>query len=371
VIVLAVLFWLSAGLLIYTHVGYPVVLWLLARMKGARPRAFVRDLPSVSLIVAAYDEEDVIAAKVRNALELDYPREKLEVIVASDGSSDSTTRLAGEAGADSVLDLPRAGKVQAQDIAVEGATGEIVAFSDANSLWAPDALRALVAALADPDVGYVCGQVRFTRSADGTNEEGAYWRYEMAVRTFESQLGGITAGNGAIYAMRRRDYEFGDPFTGDLTLPYKLARRGLRAVYEPNALAEEPMVPTLEGEFRRKRRMMSRAWGIILRGGMLSPRGYPPLFAFELASHRLLRYISPFLHLLAFGTNIALLDSGWIYWVTFAIQVAFFAAAALGPFVPSRLTRLPYYYVLVTGSIALGLWDWARRGSPLLWEKAR
>jgi cellulose synthase/poly-beta-1,6-N-acetylglucosamine synthase-like glycosyltransferase len=217
----------------------------------------------------------------------------------------------------------------------------------------------------------VCGQVRFTRSADGTNEEGAYWRYEMAVRTFESRLGGITAGNGAIYAMRRADYEFGDPFTGDLTLPYKLARRGLRAVYEPNALAEEPMVPTLEGEFRRKRRMMSRAWGIILRGDMLDPRGYPPLFAFELASHRLLRYVSPFLHLLAFATNIALLGSGWVYWVTFAFQLAFFAAAALGPFVPSRLTRLPYYYVLVTGSIAVGLWDHLRRGSPLLWEKTR
>ena len=370
-IVVAVLFWLAAALLVYTHVGYPLVLWLLARLKARRPHAFVRELPKVSLIVAAYDEEAVIADKVRNALELDYPPDRLELIVASDGSTDDTVRLAGEAGAHAVLDLPRAGKAQAQDIAVDGATGEVLAFSDANSLWAPDALRALVAALADPAVGYVCGQLRFTRSEGDTNEEGAYWRYEMAVRTFESQLGGITAGNGAIYAMRRGDYEFGDPFTGDLTLPYKLARRGLRAVYEPNALAEEPMVPTLEGEFRRKRRMMSRAWGIILRGGMLSPRGYPPLFAFELASHRLLRYISPFLHLLAFGTNIALLGRGWVYWVTFAIQVAFFAAAALGPFVPSRLTRVPYYYVLVTGSIAVGLWDYLRRGSPLVWEKAR
>jgi cellulose synthase/poly-beta-1,6-N-acetylglucosamine synthase-like glycosyltransferase len=370
-IVLEVLFWLSAGLLIYTHVGYPLVLLLLARLKRGGPRAFVRELPSVSLIVAAYDEEAVITEKVLNALELDYPPDKLELIVASDGSADETVRLAGEAGAHTVLDLPRAGKAQAQDIAVEGATGDVVAFSDANSLWAPDALRALVAPLADPDVGYVCGQVRFTRSAGDTNEEGAYWRYEMAVRTYESQLGGITAGNGAIYAMRRSDYEFGDPFTGDLTLPFKLARRGLRAVYEPNALAEEPMVPTLEGEFRRKRRMMSRAWGIILRGEMLNPRGYPPLFAFELASHRLLRYLSPFLHLIALGANIALLGRGWVYWVTFGFQMAFYLAAALGPFVPSRLTRLPYYYVLVTGSIAVGLWDYVRRGSPLVWQKAR
>ena len=368
---LAVLFWLSAGLLIYAHVGYPLLLWLLARLKHTGPRAFVRDLPKVSLIVAAYDEEAVIAGKVRNALELDYPAEKLELIVASDGSTDQTVHLAGEAGAHSVLDLPRAGKAQAQDIAVEGATGDVVAFSDANSLWAPDALRALVTPLADPDVGYVCGQVRFTRSADDTNEEGAYWRYEMAVRTFESRLGGITAGNGAIYAMRRRDYEFGDPFSGDLTLPFKLARRGLRALYEPNALAQEPMVPTLEGEFRRKRRMMSRAFGTVLRGGMLNPRGYSPLFAFELASHRLIRYASPFLHLVALGTNIALLGQGWVYAVTLAAQGVFLLAAALGAFVPLRPLRLAYYYLVVTASIAVGFVDWARGGAPLGWEKER
>jgi hypothetical protein len=130
------------------------------------------------------------------------------------------------------------------------------------------------------------------------------------------------------------------------------------------------MVPTLEGEFRRKRRMMSRAWGTILRGGMLSPRGYRPLFAFELASHRLLRYASPFLHLVALGTNIALIGDGWVYTLTLALQVAFFVAAALGAVVPFRPARLAYYYVLVTGSIALGFWDWARGGAPLVWEKA-
>jgi cellulose synthase/poly-beta-1,6-N-acetylglucosamine synthase-like glycosyltransferase len=366
---MSIVFWVSIGLLVYTHVGYPLVLWLLARVKRTLTLpAAAEELPSVSLIIAAYDEEAVIGDKVRNALALAYPRERLELIVASDGSTDRTVELAREAGADVVLDLPRGGKAKAQDAAVEKARGDIVAFSDANSLWAPDALHALVAPLSDADVGYVCGQVRFTRAAGATNQEGAYWRYEMAVRSLESRLGGITAGNGAIYAMRRYDYVYGDPFTGDLTLPFRMARRGLRAVYVAEALAEEPMVPTLEGEFRRKRRMMSRAWGIILRGGMLSPR-YPPLFAFELASHRLLRYISPFLHLVALGTNIALLGHGWVYTVTLALQGAFFLAAALGPFVPLRITRLPYYYVLVTASIAVGLWDWARGGSPLIWEK--
>ncbi len=369
----AIVFWCSAFLLVYTHAGYPLVLWALARLR--RTRGFAEappgELPSVSLVVAAYDEEAVIEEKVRNALALDYPRERLELIVASDGSGDRTAELARAAGADLVLDLPRVGKAAAQDEAVARARGELVAFSDANSLWAPEALRRLVAPLADPRVGYVCGQLRFSAIAGATNQEGAYWRYEMAVRSLESRLGGITAGNGAIYALRRSDYEAGDPYTGDLSLPFRMAKRGKRAVYAAGALAEEPMVPTLEGEFRRKRRMMARAWGTVLRGGLLSPRGYPPLFAFELASHRVLRYGSPFLHLVALGANAALIGHGAVYAVTLGIQIAFLFAALLGALLPLRPLRLAYYYALVTGSIAVGFVDWVRGGAPLVWEKER
>ena len=369
---LAIVFWCSLGLLVYTHAGYPLALWLIGRTRrgGSLPDE-VREPPSVSLVVAAYDEGGVIEAKVRNALALDYPRERLELIVASDGSDDRTAELARGAGADVVLDLPRVGKAAAQDAAVENARGEIVAFSDANSLWEPEALRRLVAPLADPTVGYVCGQVRFTADAGAANQEGAYWRYEMAVRSLESRLGGITAGNGAIYALRRFHYKPGDPYTGDLSLPFRMARRGLRSVYAAGALASEPMVQSLEGEFRRKRRMMSRAFGTVLRGGMLNPRGYSPLFAFELVSHRLIRYASPLLHVIALGTNIALLGQGWVYAVTLALQGAFFAAAALGAFVPLRAFRLAYYYALVTASIAVGFVDWMRHGAPLVWEKER
>jgi cellulose synthase/poly-beta-1,6-N-acetylglucosamine synthase-like glycosyltransferase len=373
VLAVAILFWCSAGLLVYTHAGYPAALLLLSRLRRPRPlpEAGGAELPSVTLVVAAYDEGPVIGDKVRNALALDYPRERLELIVASDGSSDRTAELARAAGADVVLDLPRVGKAQAQDEAVERARGELVAFSDANSLWAPDALTRLVAPFADRSVGYACGQVRFSARAGATNEEGAYWRYEMAVRSLESGLGGITAGNGAIYALRRAHYEAGDPYTGDLSLPFRMARRGLRSVYVPGALAEEPMVPTLEGEFRRKRRMMSRAWGTVLRGGMLSPRGYAPLFAFELASHRLIRYASPFLHLVALAANVALIGQGWVYTATLGLQLAFVVAAVLGAFAPLRPLRLAYYYVLVTGSIAAGFVDWLRGGAPLVWEKER
>jgi len=380
-IALEVIFWLCAGLIVYTHAGYPLVLALLIPL---RRRADMSThgrhigpsaggsgaLPAVSLIVPAYDEEGVIAAKVANALALDYPRERLELIVASDGSTDATAERARAAGADLVLELPPGGKVAALNAAAERATGELFAFSDANSAWAPDALRRLVEPFADPAVGYACGQVRFVDEGGG-NLEGAYWRYEMALREMESELGGITAGNGAIYAVRRETYlPLAPSGSHDLSFPFELAKRGRRSLYVPAARAEEKMVPTLEGEFARKRRMMVGLWDIVVGEGMLSPRGYSPLFAFELVSHRLLRYLSPALHLLALLANLILLDQGWIYVATLIAQAGLLAAAALGrrwPLLPLRFAR---YYLLTTAAIAAGLWDRRRQGPGGRWEKA-
>jgi cellulose synthase/poly-beta-1,6-N-acetylglucosamine synthase-like glycosyltransferase len=420
----ATLFWLCAGLIVYTHAGYPIALRALLALRrhpvetwpglaeddpahpppsrratgdasalspapatdsaasSVRPGIAgshgspagtvtpLATLPSVSLIVPAYDEEEVIAAKVANALALDYPRERLQLIVASDGSSDATVERARAAGADLVLELPPGGKIAALNAAAEQATGELLAFSDANSAWAPDALRRLLEPFADPTVGYVCGQVRFTDEG-GSNLEGAYWRYEMAVRSMESALGGITAGNGAIYAVRCDAYlPLAPSGSHDLSFPFELAKRGLRSLYAPAARAEEKMVPTMEGEFARKRRMMVGLWDIVVGEGMLSPRGYSPLFAFELASHRLLRYLSPALHLVVLGTNVALLGQGTIYIVTFAAQLALIAAALLARRYPLAPLRIARYYVMTTASIAAGLWDRWRHGSTGRWEKA-
>jgi len=376
---LEIAFWTSVALLVHTHLTYPAALWLIARLRG-RSRAAVGggaaeggteegEAPHVTLIVAAHDEEEVIARKLRNARDLDYPRDRLEVIVASDGSEDRTVQLAREGGAHVVLDLPRAGKVAAQNAAVERASGELLAFSDANAFWAPDALRRLVAAFADPRVGYVCGQVRLIADGAGT-EEGAYWRYEMAVRTLESDLGGVTAGNGAIYATRPDSYIELDSSRGhDLCFPFAMTKQGWRALYAPAAVAEERMAPTVGGEFGRKRRMMARTWGVVLRDGMLSPRGYGPLYWFQMLSHRALRYAAPFLHLLALGTNVALLGEGAVYAVTLAIQLALLAAAALGALVPLRPLRLANYYAMVEGSILAGLWDRLRSRTAVTWEK--
>jgi hypothetical protein len=329
------------------------------------------------VIVAAHDEQAVIAAKVRDALGLDYPRALLEVIVACDGCSDETAARAREAGADLVLELARGGKIRAQDAAVERARGEVVAFSDANAAWQPDAARALVGAFADARVGYACGQVRFTRAADAgsgaPNQEGSYWRYELAVRELESRLCSITAGNGAIYATRRDAYMVVDPVMGhDLALPFKMVKRGLRAVYVPQARADEKMVPSLAGEFARKRRMMSHTWPIVLRGGMLSPRGYPPAYALMIFSHRVLRYCTPALHVLALAANVALLaiGAGALYWLTLALQLALALAALLGGALRARPLLLARYYVLTTASPAAGLWDWLRGGTSAWWDAA-
>jgi cellulose synthase/poly-beta-1,6-N-acetylglucosamine synthase-like glycosyltransferase len=375
----AILFWLSAGLLVYTHLGYPLLLrallharrfHLLGPSEGPKGGNEGEGGGIVSLIVPAYDEEEVIAAKVANALALDFPRERLQIVVASDGSTDATVERAREAGADLVLDLPPGGKVAALNAAVAQAGGEVLAFSDANSNWAPDALARLVSPLADPAVGYVCGQVRFL-DAGGDNLEGAYWRYEMAVREMESALAGITAGNGAIYAVRRDSYlPLAASGSHDLSFPFALAKRGLRSLYEPAARAEEKMVPTLEGELARKRRMMVGLWDIVVGEGMASPRGYAPLYAFEIASHRLLRYLSPLLHLVAFLANAVLLGSGWVYVLTLALQVALIAAAVFGRYLPLAPFRIARYYTMTTLAIAAGTWDRLRHGPAGRWEKA-
>jgi cellulose synthase/poly-beta-1,6-N-acetylglucosamine synthase-like glycosyltransferase len=369
---LEIVFWGCVAAILYTHAGYPLALRTLLAMRRKptlRPGTW-EEPPTVSLIVAAYDEEEVIAAKVADALALDYPRERLQLIVASDGSADATAERARAAGADLVLELPRGGKLAAQDAAAERASGEILAFSDANSAWSPDALRHLVEPFADPAVGYACGQVRFL-DPEGGNIEGAYWRYEMALREMESGLAGVTAGNGAIYAVRRDAYlPLGPAGSHDLSLPFLLAKRARRSLYVPWAAATEKMAPTVEGEFARKRRMMVGLWDIVAREGMLSPRGYPPLYAFEIASHRLLRYATPLLHLLALAANVALLGEGWVYAATLAAQLGLLAAGLLGRLLPLAPLRVARYYLLTTASIPAGLWDRLRHGPGGQWEKA-
>ena len=371
---LQAVFWVAAGLLVYAQVGYAL---LLAALAAARrplpPSTAIEAVPPVSLIVAAYREEAEIAAKIADVRRLQYPPDRLEVIVCCDGCDDATAQRAREAGADRVLELPRTGKTGAQNAGAREARGEVLAFSDANSRWRPAALRELVAPFADPQVGYVCGRLELLDQR-GNNQEGLYWRYETALRALESRLASVTAGNGAIYATRREAYVELDPSSShDLAFPFTMVKHGWRAVFSPAAIAMETTLPTIEGEFARKRRMMRRGWPIVLRGGMLSPRGYGPLYAVMIASHRVLRYVTPFLHLAALATNVALVvtGAGLVYGVTLGAQLALLAAAALAGVLPRRPLLVARYYVVTTASVAAGLWDWLRRGRLPGWESER
>jgi len=359
-------FRLAAALIGWTAVGYPLALKLAARLRepGTPPELpgdGDADLPTVALIVPAYAEAEVIAGKVANALALDYPREKLQIVVACDGSPDQTAERARQAGADLVLELPRGGKVVAQDTAVAVTDADVVAFSDANSEWEPEALRRLVQPLlADAAVGYVCGRVTFINPEGGSNQEGRYWTYEMAMRERESELCSVTAGNGAIYAVRREAYVCVDPRMGhDLKLPFTLVRDGWLALETAEARAIERMVPSVEGEAARKRRMMSHAWTIVLRGGLLDPRGWPPVYTAMMISHRWLRYASPLLHLVA-------LLSAPRRWKL--VQVAVLGVALSPRPLPFPGVRALRYYVLMQRSTLLGLVDHLREGTEAGWE---
>ena len=358
-IVLVVAFWASLAALAWTHVLYPLAARALAAVR-TRPVRTGGELPSVTVIVAAHNEEAVIERRIENLRALDYPKEKLEIVVTSDASTDRTDDLASRAGA-RVVTNPRGGKVAAQDNAVRQTTGDVVAFTDANSTWAPDALQKLVRVFADPDVGYVCGRLN-VQAGDGNNKEGVYWRYELAVRSAESRLDSITGGNGSIYAVRRSDYVEVDPrFGHDLSLPYLMVQRGRRAVYEPAANAFEQATPTNEDEYRRKVRMFEHCWAIVLEGKML--RRLRPVYLVEILSHRHLRYASGLLHLVLLGTSIALLGHGTIYAVVLGLQLGVLAAALVG-------VGLPRYYVLVTWATVQSLVNYLRHGVPTTWDAA-
>jgi len=353
------LFWAATAALVWTHVAYPAVVIALARGKGARPEGEV--LPTVTVVVAAHNEEPVILRRIENLRNLDYPVDRLEIVVTSDASTDRTEEIAQAAGV-RVVRNPRGGKVAAQDRAVTQTDSEVVAFSDANATWEPSALRELVKPFADPRVAFVCGQLRLL-APDGSNREGIYWRYEMAVRAAESKLSSVTGGNGSIYAVRRTDYAEVDPrFGHDLSLPYLMVQRGRRALYAPKAVALEKPTPSNETEYRRKVRMFEHCWLIVLRGKML--RRQPLGYLLALLSHRHLRYASGLLHIVLFGATVALIAHGWIYDLALAAQVGLVGAAVAG-------VGIARYYALVSAATVVALWNYLRRGVPATWTPPR
>ena len=370
---LEIVFWASLGALAWTHIGYPAAIAALALLRPRPPRR-APILPVVTLIVPAHNEEDAIERKLENVLQLDYPSDQLEVVVASDDSVDATHDIVAgfEPRGVRLIRCERGGKVAAQDRAVRESAGEIVAFGDANVEWDTDALRELVAPFADPAVGMACGQVRLVNPSGGTNQEGVYWRYEMWLRARESLVHSMTGSNGAIYAVRREAYREVDPrFGHDLSFPYLMVQNGYRAVYEPRARATENMTTDIEDEFQRKVRMFEHAWLMLFRGRMFRLR-VGPVYWVELVSHRLLRYWSGPLHVVLLASSALLASTGTVYAVALGVQLAGLALVGISILARGRIRalRILHYYLLVTLATVIALGGYLRRGVPATWDKA-
>jgi glycosyltransferase involved in cell wall biosynthesis len=357
------LFWGSLGALGWTHLGYPLTVAGLARVRS-RPVLGEDIEPTVTFVVAAHDEAVVIERRLENLLALDYPSNKLEIVIASDGSTDGTDDLVEAFAADNprmrLLRLPREGKTAAQDHAVRATTGEILAFSDANTHWRPDALRMLVRNFADPAVAYVCGR-HFYEPAEGTNREGVYARFEGWLRRNESRIGSITGGVGPIYAVRRDDYTELDPRLGhDVVFPYLLAQRNRRSIVDPAAVAWEKPARDMKDEYGRKLRMFEHSWLILFRGRIL--RRQRPLHLLALVSHRHLRYASGILHVVLLGASVALARQSRVYRAALGAQ----ALLLLGASRPG----IARYYTVVTWATLPALVNYLRAGVSPVWEKA-
>lgn len=374
-------FWIVAGLVIYVYGGYPLLLALVAALGGARPAFRGDSAPAVTLLISAFNEADVIARKIENSLGLDYPGDRLQIIVISDASDDGTDDIATSYAGRGVelLRMPeRGGKTLGLNAAMERATGDVVVFSDANALYRSDAIRALVRHFADERVGAVVGESTYEASDAGADRsESSYWRYETAIKRLETRVGSVVGGDGAIYAIRKACYRpMAADALSDFVNPLQIVRQGLRCVYDPEALSVEEAAGSFSGEFRRKVRIVNRAWrGMLSMRTLLNPFRYG-FFAVELISHKLLRWLMPFFLLIAFVLNLVLFGVHPVYQGTLAAQLVFYSLAAIGPLLGKRrnlpaLVYVPFYFCLVNIASAKGILQAHRGKTYTTWSTAR
>jgi len=380
---LALLFWLSLLALVYGYAGFPLLIAVAGRLR-ARVVRRAPVTPTMSVIIAAYNEAEGIAERLENALAVDYPREALEVLVASDGSTDDTPAIVAGYASRGVrlLHLPRQGKIPALTEAVRHATGEILVFSDANIHFHPQALRMLARNFADPDVGGVAGNSTYRLPADGESSsrgEGLYWRYDSWLKEMESRTGSIVSAHGGLYALRRALYlpPAETAVTDDFAISTAVVEQGRRLVFEPEALAYELTIAQANREFRRKVRLMTRAWrSVALRRRLLNPFRYG-FYSLVFLSHKVLRRLLPLFLLVLLASSLLLAPWGGLYLAAAAGQVAFYALAALGYAArrsavgQSRLIYIPFYYCLANAAAIVALVKFLSGARIALWEPQR
>lgn len=375
-------FWLSAAFLCYVYVGYPIVLALLARLAPQKTKSSESFLPPVTILISAYNESKVITAKLENSLSLDYPKDRLEILVISDCSDDGTDEIVGRYAASGVRLIrqqQRLGKSAGLNLGVAHARGEILVFSDANALYRPNAVRQLVRHFADPGVGYVVGHARYlehSAESPSARSEGLYWKLETCLKKKESRFYSVVGGDGAIYAIRRDLYTPLLPTDiNDFLNPLQIIARGYLGVFEPAAVSDEEAAESFTKEFRRKVRIISRSLNAIWRAtGTLQPWRKPRHW-FMLISHKVLRWFAP-LPLLLLVLTALLLCRLPFYRMAALLQIGFYALALLGYGMRERgsswkIVYLPYYFCLVNVASLLGILKCFRGALSPTWQTVR
>jgi cellulose synthase/poly-beta-1,6-N-acetylglucosamine synthase-like glycosyltransferase len=363
-------FWVSTAAVFYVYAGYPALIWTASRLFGQRrtPLGTAAELPYVSVIIAAHNEEDVIAARVRNLLAIDYPSDRFEILIASDGSTDRTCEIVRTFSSSSLrlLDFPQnRGKAAVLNDAFAHAHGSIAVLSDANTMMDSQAISRVARWFADPSVGVVCGRLVLVDSATGSNADGVYWKYETFLKHCEARLGALLGANGAIYAIRRSLYPTLSQriAVDDFVIPL-LARlnSGARIEYDPDAIAYEDTPPEVQSEFARRSRIGAGGFqSLSLLWPLLNPlRGW---IAVSFLSHKLLRWLCPFFLLGSLSASAALSAIDIYRWL-FVLQLSLYTLAAAGYRWPrlgsiTRAAKLPTMFAAMNLALLAGFFAWA------------
>ena len=383
---LTLLFWVLLGLVLYPYLGFPLGLWILSRIPALASFKQLPTLPSdvtwpqVDFLVAAYNEEAVIEAKIKNFLALDYPPDKLTLSVGSDGSSDQTNVLVTAHASERIrlLALPRTGKAGVMNALLAQTDAAIVVCSDANSMFEPDAIKRLVCRFQDARVGCVCGRLKLVHSAVDTGE-GFYWSFETWLKTMESGLGLVMGANGAIYALRRSLARplAAETINDDFTLSMAVYAEDQHIVYAADAVATENAAPSLRAELRRHLRDGAGHYIALWALAPLLYRLQRPLFFWVFWSHRILRWLAPLFMLACMLLCLVLSSNDTIFRVLAALQMLVLAlllwvhgqVLAEKPF--PGLLRVPYFFVAINACLLLGLWRVLRGQQSNRWESTQ
>jgi cellulose synthase/poly-beta-1,6-N-acetylglucosamine synthase-like glycosyltransferase len=383
------LFWCAALLLLHTYFFYPLILCAMDGMgqvfqsirfmrtgTNRRRERAPGQLPTVSLVVAAYNEASCIQQKLQNSFALKYPEDRFEVLIGSDGSSDGTDELVSQCTDPRVRlsPAPRAGKTTVLNRCIPMAKGDIIVLSDANTMIEPGAIEALVRHFEDPEVGAVCGKLRLYNPTKQDYEESAYWNYESFIKFYEGKRGAVVGANGGLYAIRRTLFTQLPPSTivDDFVIPLRILENGYKVVYEAGAVAHEETTEDYGKEFGRRARIAAGNFqSLKMVPGLLLPTAGFPAFAFW--SHKLLRWCAPALMAVALLANLFLMDS-LFYQFTLFFQALFYALAYLGKAgvlkgTGRRIASVAYYFVTMNLAIVVGFWRFLRNAQKAAWDR--